>query len=68
MDVGLLSSNDSNHACVSSEVVHTSRLGPAARYRGMRAVSMGARKRRAVAGMVGLDTVEFDARITSGTN
>ena len=39
-----------NHSSVAPDVVHTSRLGPAARYRGIRAVSTTERKRRVEGG------------------
>lgn len=48
---------ESNHTCVSSEVVQTSKLGPAARYRGMRAVSTVERKRRGVVGIAVADAM-----------
>ena len=39
-----------NHSSVAPDVVHTSRVGPAARYRGIRAVSTTERKRRVEGG------------------
>lgn len=62
---GLLSSIDSNHASVGSEVVQTSRLGPAARYRGILAVSTVVRKRNVVVGTSGEDATFGDVRPTS---
>jgi hypothetical protein len=64
---GLLSSIDSNHASVASFVVHTSRLGPAARYSGILAVSTVERNRRAVAGNADKDATFCDARPTSAS-
>lgn len=64
MGVGLLKRIDENHASVCSFVVHTSRLGPAARYKGIRAVSTVAKKRNGAAGM-DADGVLCDARPTS---
>lgn len=62
---GLLNNIDSNHACVASSVVHTSRLGPAARYSGILEVSTVVRKCRDVAGRVGEDAGFCDARLMS---
>jgi hypothetical protein len=64
---GLLSSIDSNHASVASFVVHTSRLGPAARYNGILEVSTVDRNRRVVAGKAGEDATFCDARPTSAS-
>jgi hypothetical protein len=63
--LGLLSNIDSNHASVASDVVQTSRLGPAARYSGIFAVSTVVRKRRVVAGRRGENATFGDARPTS---
>jgi hypothetical protein len=52
---GSLSSIDSNHDSEASFVVQTSQLGPAARYRGIFAVSTVERKRRDGAAMAGED-------------
>jgi hypothetical protein len=62
---GLPSSTDSNHASVASQLVHTSRLGPAARYRGILATSTVLRKRSASGGMASEDAPFGDARPTS---
>lgn len=62
---GLLSKSDSNHVWVSSLVVQTSRLGPAARYNGILAVSTVERKRMVVAGRAIDDATLGDARLTS---
>lgn len=62
---GLLSKSDSNQACVLSSVVHTSRLGPAARYRGILAVSTVVRKRRVGVLRVGADAIFCVVRPTS---
>jgi hypothetical protein len=59
---GLLNSTDSNHASVASDVVQTSKLGPAARYRGILAVSTVLRKRRGVGGSGAEDAIFGDAR------
>jgi hypothetical protein len=62
---GLLCNKYSNHASDASDVVHTSKLGPAARYSGILAVSTVARKRNDVDGRVDEDTTFEDARPTS---
>jgi hypothetical protein len=62
---GSLCNKDSNHASVTSDVVHTSRLGPAARYNGIFAVSTVVRKRSDVYGRVDQDATFGDARPTS---
>jgi hypothetical protein len=64
---GLPSSTDSNHASVASQLVHTSTLGPAARYRGILATSTVLRNRRVVEGMASEDAPFGDARPTSIT-
>lgn len=62
----LLNRIDANHSWVASQVVHTSKLGPAARYSGMHAVWTVARKRRDVLVMTGRDASFRDAKPTSG--
>jgi hypothetical protein len=62
---GLPSRTDSNHASVASQLVQTSRLGPAARYNGILATSTMLRKRRASGGMASEDAPSGDARPTS---
>ena len=64
-DVVLLKRIDWNHCSVPSDVVQTSKLGPVARYNGMRAVSTLDRKRRVVVGITGVDARSWDASVIS---